>query len=406
MVSLDQLWAHPSIVQPTASPLLKVSSTARPLSAVSIGVAPALTLEHARISVKMRRPSFRKNRRYGLPQGRQNVTCRTPSFCILFARAYPPAVALYHDSRSTSAASYQVQLESRVHMVTESQFQSWTAPSSDSEQDRQARTVRMIRDAMREHEAFAGTSYSVYAKGSYPNNTNVRVESDVDVAVQCREVFYHDGPKPGPPSPYSGKWTPQFLRSSVTDALVSKFGQNAVSPGNTAIQLNASSARVDADVVPCFDYRCYFDDGTFREGVRIVRTDGGTVNNYPQQHLERGIEKNAATNRRYKSAVRILKRVAGFMEENGAHRHTPSYLIESLVYNCPHSHFVEADWEGRTKLILSQIYSYASVAEPSDGSVRWTEADGCKFLFHTGQKWVRLDAQEFALAAWSYLDFG
>ena len=313
---------------------------------------------------------------------------------------------IHEDSPSTCIVSSDVHQESHMHMVTESQFQGWTAPSSDSEQDRQARTVRMIRDAIREHGAFAGTSYSVYAKGSYPNNTNVRVESDVDVAVQCHAAVYHDGPKPEPRSPYNGKWTPPFLRASVTDALVSAFGPNNVSPGNTAIQLNASTARVDADIVPCFNYRHYFDDGSSREGVRIVRADGGTVNNYPQQHLERGKEKNVATNRRYKRAVRILKRVAGFMEESGTYRPTPSYLIESLVYNCPASHFAEPDWETRMKAILGQILSYSSAAEPSDESARWTEADGCKFLFHTTQKWVRLDAQEFALAAWSYLDFG
>jgi tRNA nucleotidyltransferase (CCA-adding enzyme) len=43
----------------------------------------------------------------------------------------------------------------------------------------------MIREAVKEHSVFDGVDLDVYAKGSYANNTNVKADSDVDIAVQC-----------------------------------------------------------------------------------------------------------------------------------------------------------------------------------------------------------------------------
>jgi len=50
----------------------------------------------------------------------------------------------------------------------------------------------MIRAAVKDHPGFKGCGLSVYAKGSYANNTNVRTDSDVDIAVQCQDVVYWD----------------------------------------------------------------------------------------------------------------------------------------------------------------------------------------------------------------------
>ena len=286
--------------------------------------------------------------------------------------------------------------------VSEDQLDGWTLPSSDSEQDKQERTVRMIKQAIDAHDAFDGSSFSVYAKGSYPNNTNVRLDSDVDVAVQCHEAFFFD-PSGATQGGYDGKWTASFLRNKVTEALTNKFGPEVVS-GNTAIQVNASGSRVDADVVPCFDYRFYFKDGNYQEGISVIRKNGSRVPNYPQQHLDNGRRKNNATYRRYKWMVRILKRVSGGMESEGIHRSVPSYLVESLAYNCPDQHFVEyGTWRERLAQVLPHIARYTDAPEPNFDNERWTEADGCKFLFHPAQKWTREDADDFVNAAWRYI---
>jgi len=70
-------------------------------------------------------------------------------------------------------------------MSLEEKLASWTGPSSNGEQENQERTERMIREAVNSHDPFAGCSLKVYAKGSYANNTNVRADSDVDIAVNA-----------------------------------------------------------------------------------------------------------------------------------------------------------------------------------------------------------------------------
>ena len=60
----------------------------------------------------------------------------------------------------------------------------WVLPSSDHEKEKQDRALRMVKSAIDGWPAFKGVSYRIYAKGSYANNTNVRLDSDVDIAVQ------------------------------------------------------------------------------------------------------------------------------------------------------------------------------------------------------------------------------
>lgn len=123
-------------------------------------------------------------------------------------------------------------------MGLEQQLAGWTGPSSATEQEKQERTERMIREAVAAHAPFKECSLSVYAKGSYPNNTNVRTDSDVDIAVQCSDVLYWEEHSPGahpPGTSYTGPWTPSKLRAEVVTALVAKFGDQVDTRGTTAI---------------------------------------------------------------------------------------------------------------------------------------------------------------------------
>jgi hypothetical protein len=282
----------------------------------------------------------------------------------------------------------------------------WTGPSSDTEQDKQERTERMVKQAVSDHSGFKGCSLSVYAKGSYPNNTNVRSDSDVDIAVQCHDVEYWEEIQPGlhvRASPYRGIWTPQKLRDELVSALRANFSQVDAS-GSTAIEIAASSARMDADVIPCFDYR-YYMNGWNRTGAKTFRKDGTSLVNYPDQHLASGRAKNTATNGYFKNAVRILKRVENAMLTNGIHREVPSYFIECLVYNCPNSILLRTTWTETVRGILIHIWNGLEGAEPGQESERWLEVNDCKFLFHTDQKWTRQDGRDFSNAAWNYLGY-
>lgn len=290
-------------------------------------------------------------------------------------------------------------------MSLEDKLAGWTSPSSSTEQEKQDRTERMIRQAIDSHEPFSNCSLKVYAKGSYANNTNVRSDSDVDIAVECTDVQYWEESEKGnhpPGMPYEGIWTPAKLRAELLSAMNAKFPGQVDSSGSTAIQINSNSARVDADVVPCFSYRYYMKDGT-RDGTKIFKTDGSSIVNYPTQQLENGIAKNKRTGYAYKKGVRLLKRIENAMAEEGAFRELPSFFMECLAYNCRDDAFAHPTWTECLRAMLFHIWDNLQGDEPTSG--RWMEVNECFFLFHSNQKWTRSDGREFAKAAWNYFGF-
>lgn len=290
-------------------------------------------------------------------------------------------------------------------MSLEDQLSGWTSPSSDTEKEKQERTERMIRQAIDGHAPFANCDLKVYAKGSYANNTNVRSDSDVDIAVECTDVVYWEEAELGlhaPGQKYGGAWTPTKLRSELLASLKAKFGDAVDSTGTTAIQVNSGSARVDADVVPCFSYNYYMKQEV-RHGTKIFKTDGSSIVNYPAQQLEYGITKNKRTGYAYKKAARLLKRIENVMADDNVFHELPSFFVECLAFNCPDSLFGRPTWVDSLRGMLVHIWEQLQGDEPADN--RWVEANMCFYLFHSDQKWSRQDGREFAKAAWNYFEF-
>jgi hypothetical protein len=81
--------------------------------------------------------------------------------------------------------------------------------------------------------------------------------------------------------------------------------------------------------------RWRYPSGGYSEGVRIWPDNGGKLANYPQQHLDQGVDKNDRCSRRYKRVVRIVKRLENEMVEHSVIGIVPSFFMESLVWNCP-----------------------------------------------------------------------
>ncbi|MEG5921219.1 nucleotidyltransferase [Enterobacter hormaechei] len=290
-------------------------------------------------------------------------------------------------------------------MSLEDILSGWTGPSSATEQDKQDRTERMIRQAIDAYKPLNNCSLKIYAKGSYANNTNVRSDSDVDIAVECTNAIYWEKSANSnyiPGESYKGIWTPEKLRAELLAALEVKFPGQVDCTGSTAIQINSGSARVDADVVPCFSYR-YYMEYEVRNGTKIFKTDGSSTVNYPAQQLEKGRAKNNRTRYAYKKGVRLLKRIENAMAEKGLFRELPSFFMECLAYNCPDTFFAYTTWTECLRAMLIHIWNSLQGDEPETG--RWLEVNECFFLFHANQKWTRKDGREFAEAAWNYLGF-
>lgn len=285
----------------------------------------------------------------------------------------------------------------------------WAQKSSPSERDRQERAERMIGEAIARHPAFRGVQIAVYAKGSYRNETNVRLDSDVDVVVENRELAYFEymGESPAVvnPSPYAGPWTPEVWRDEVHAALRNHFPVGDVAAGNTAILVKERpGSRPSADVVPSFQFIQYYrPDRSLKEiGTKVFRKSGADVVNWPQQQLVNGGRKDTATRGRYKAFVRILKRAENQLVEDGLVKAKPSYLMECLIWNVPNEVLLMSRIDDAFCETLRWLWH-----QLGDGYKRedWLEPNQIKYLFHVNQKWTREDAQEVVLKTWKLLEY-
>ncbi len=296
----------------------------------------------------------------------------------------------------------------------EDTFRSWSGPSSPTEQDKQDRAERMVREAIRGSDTLRGRQIEVFPQGSYRNNTNVREESDVDICVCYMPVFFYDLSMSGgltkedvgiSDSPY----TYAQFKNEVGAALVAKFGWRGVTRGNKAFDVHESTARVDADVVPCLEHRRYTGRDAsggypYLSGTQFRPDAGGSITNWPKQHYENGVAKNNATGGRFKRIVRVLKRLRNEMADHDVAAAKPiaSYLIECLVWNVPNGDFSNGRYSDDVRNVLIHTFN---ATKSDDGCRQWVEVSGLKWLFWPGQPWTRDQANAFLLGAWGYVEF-
>lgn len=299
----------------------------------------------------------------------------------------------------------------------EDRLASWTGPASDTEDDKRDRTEREIKKALAAHPGLSRQTVKVYAKGSYANNTNVRLDSDVDIAVENTSIFHPDGLDEGDVTreeigftPYDGPYpTFESFKQAVHEALVDAFGTRAVRRENKCITVRERSTTLPADVVPCWTYHDYYRSpsgrATYQQGTVLwADRNKARVENYPQQHYDNGVSKNQRTRRRYKETVRVVKRLENEMVDARVIEPVPSYLIECLVYACPDHVFSRMSWVEIVRGVLGTVYDHTRTREP-DGD-RWLEVNDIKYLFHPAQKWTQQQAHRFSDAAWDYLELG
>jgi hypothetical protein len=155
----------------------------------------------------------------------------------------------------------------------EAQFREWAKPPGKTEQDRCDNAASAIRNAIKASDKLRARNVSIFAQGSYRNNTNVRKDSDVDVGILCTDTFFHD--------PLPEGWTQERLgfsdatyhydqyKNEVEEALVNYFGRSAVKRGNKAFDVHETSYHVEADVTAFFEHRRYKGDGTYLVGVEL-----------------------------------------------------------------------------------------------------------------------------------------
>lgn len=308
-------------------------------------------------------------------------------------------------------------------MFTEQQLAAFTNPASDSEEAQCERATRMIREAVQEHAELRGRSFEIIAQGSFPNNTNARTNSDVDVCVVFDDVFQPDYTYMPGESLQSLGYTPSDKvytedRAAVLRALTAKFGKSAITEGNKAYDVHSvQGSRVDADVVPAWRFKGFkgrdaYGQVKYADGIVFWGQDGTRVVNFPEQHQANGKVKNTATTGFYKKAVRILKHVRYqmLMEEAPSADGVSSFLIECMLYNVPDSVFFSTnDWRGTMQGLLHHMHEALGNGISNGTSEDWTEVSGEKWLFDHSYgipaNWTRAQAKTFVYDAYQRIGY-
>ena len=291
-------------------------------------------------------------------------------------------------------------------------LKSWKNPASDTEEQKIANTINMIKSAITSCSDLDDLVIEVFVQGSYANNTNVRTNSDVDVCIMLTSTFYTDYPDGKTDSDYGfidGTITFDEYKQYVKKAIVNKFGSDSVAVGNKSLKIRSNSYHVNADVVVAFMLKDYKIIGStdvrkYVEGIRFFSTNGIKVTNYPKEHITNGKDKNNETNYQYKYLVRIFKRIRANMvaDEIIDGDKISSFLTECLVWNVPNEIIMGYDtWTETVRQTIIFLFNAIKNGEHKD----WGEVSERLYLFHSGRKWTASDAQAFMKSMWTYLGY-
>ncbi len=292
---------------------------------------------------------------------------------------------------------------------SEEQLTAFTKPPSDTEETRLRNSERMVKEAIAEDPVLRDRSIHTFGQGSYANDTNVRLNSDVDVNVKLLDVFFFELPSGTDRSDF-GLNSPSDYRfglykDQVEAALVRKVGRAAVTRHDKCITVSESTNRAETDVVPTFTYKRYSSGGSYVEGVEFKSDQGKYIKNFPLQHIDNGKRKNANTQRRFKRLTRIYRRIRYTMIDDGidVSNSITSFLVECLVWNVPNRVFNDNyTWTARFK--QSIVYLYENTTE-HEKCKEWGEVSELLYLFHSERKWTYKDVNNYLIQMWNYLEF-
>lgn len=291
---------------------------------------------------------------------------------------------------------------------TEDQLKLYAAPLSETENQQCLNAIGMVRDALKRlgfaddnkaitkmyddtyayalqmNSSYGSRQIKIFIQGSYANNTNVRTESDVDIAIVQEEVFqtiyrsgitdqnYHFTTVPD---------APKTFKDEVQECLEYKFGTD-VERKNKSIKVHGNTYRKDTDTVPCQRYKDYRQDyrddpENYIGGIAIKADDGTRIINYPEQHIANGRKKNIDTNSYYKRMVRIIKKMCYLMVDYSysSAKEMSSFGLESLLWNIPDDIFKKYSiYRYEFGEIVDFIYNNAGALNT------YKEANGIKML--------------------------
>jgi len=291
---------------------------------------------------------------------------------------------------------------------TEANFKAYTRPPSITEEEQLRNAERMVREAISAHPKLKLLETETFGQGSYANNTNVKLNSDIDINVRLSSSFFYNIPSNKLASDFNlnspTEYTFKEYKDTVQEALENKFGKSEVVRNDKCLTVKGNTYRVETDVVPTWKYREYYENGKYVVGAKFISDKGRSILNYPLQHIDNGVSKNTNTHRRFKRNVRIIKRIRYQMIDSGVHvsNGITSFLLECLFWNVPNQIFNANDlWSEQLKGALSHIYINTETEEKCK---EWGEVSELLYLFR-GHKWTVKEVNEFIASLWKYSEF-
>ncbi len=285
----------------------------------------------------------------------------------------------------------------------------WTKPASESEETKLENARRMVTQCIKGNPKLKDMGIDIFGQGSYANDTNVRLNSDIDINVCYNDAFHFDLPEGTVREDFdfTGGVTYSFseFKNDVENALVKTFGRSEVVRNDKCLTIKANTYRVETDVVPSWEYRNYWADKSYYKGVYIRADSDIVIKSYPLKHIENGKLKNSQTFKRYKRLTRIFKKLRYKMIDDGVNisSNITSFLLECLIWNVPNEIFNNnLSWETRLRGAIVHLYQ---ATEQDTTCKSWGEVSEYLYLFHSGRKWSRQDVNTYLLQLWRYLQF-
>ena len=271
-------------------------------------------------------------------------------------------------------------------VFSESTLRQYAAPLSETENEKCKHTISAIRDSLKgigytdnnkdisllESDTLSysismrnvntNAKIHIFIQGSYANNTCVRNESDVDIAVMREDMSEYSFGATFSTSSTDQAIEAEKLKAAVLGALNKSFPYQ-VKRANKSIKVAGNTYRKKSDVVPCISMKYFHqfhnnDWLSYQEGVVIFTDDGEIIRNFPKQHIANGRRKNSFTNTYYKKMVRIIKKIRSIMEDSGyaCAKNVSSFGLESLLWNIPDPVFTR--WTGNYGMTFDGIVNY------------------------------------------------
>lgn len=290
---------------------------------------------------------------------------------------------------------------------SEDQLAGFTKNISNSEDDQYISTIKMIEDLLgdmdyiiKKENDMGNPSPKIFQRsnnsedevillvqGSYANDTCVKQDSDVDIAViHCQPFIakFVNGFKNTDYGfcDYEGDFNLAGFKKQIFDKLKSRFDGQVI-PHKKCIKIYGNTSRKDCDVVPCERYRNYAflnssDPNVYASGILIQTDKGQEIINYPEVHYKNEVDKNNKTKGMFKKIVRVFKNIANdFSDNNMLLKTISSFKLECLLYNAPNQEFLyDEPYQKRVVYLCNEL-----IEDLDTNPDQLLESNGIKPLF-------------------------